>query len=133
FNLYSKKVSNITENQNYLIEAINELELLDHTLLLDGHFCVINEFNNTVRLPSQTFLDLSPKGIILLTDDEAQIYSRLVKRDTIAALDIPTIRKLQQEELICAKEISEMLHIPLCIYRVSDSRVVIDNFVQKLK
>ncbi|MCY9752465.1 hypothetical protein [Paenibacillus larvae] len=68
-----------------------------------------------------------------MTDDEAQIYSRLVKRDTIAALDIPTIRKLQQEELICAKEISEMLHIPLCIYRVSDSRVVIDNFVQKLK
>ncbi|MCM3340592.1 ATP-binding protein [Paenibacillus sp. MER TA 81-3] len=128
----SKRVSHITENQDYLIEAINELELLDTTLLLDGHFCVINEFSNIVRLPIQTFSDLLPRGIILLTDDEAHIHSRLVKRDSIAFIDIDMIRKLQQEELIFAQEISNMLHIPLCIYRVSDNnRAILDDFVEK--
>jgi adenylate kinase len=126
----SKRVGQINENQDFLMQAIEELGLGDTILLLDGHFCVLNKSGEIVKIPEQTYVNLSPIGIILLIDDPESIHKRLTDRDNVQALNIDLIESLQREELSHAKEISSKLQIPLCVYSVQENRSEVDRFIQ---
>lgn len=128
----NKRFEGISENQDILIEAIEELNLNGKVLLLDGHFCLINLDSEVVRVPANTFKNISPKGIILLVDTVDNIHSRLNERDGNAALEKDLIEALQSEEINYGTEIAKSLGIPLLIHPVKESLVKVDELIQKL-
>ncbi len=109
-----KLIGDIDDNQDYLLTAIKRLSGSEKFYLLDGHFCLLNAQDQVQRIQLQTFLDLSPQGIILLTEEPAVIAKRRKNRDGIDR-DIEQIDLFQKEELTYAGEVSERLKIPLFI------------------
>ncbi|MBO8171491.1 MAG: AAA family ATPase [Bacillaceae bacterium] len=110
-----KKVRNINENQNLLLEAINCLDTRDNCLLLDGHFCLINTFGEIRKIPIETFINLSPSAIICCTESPTKIFTRLKERDNIN-YDINFLERYQRIELAYSQEISEKLNVPYFVY-----------------
>ncbi|RJE82779.1 AAA family ATPase [Paenibacillus sp. 1011MAR3C5] len=127
----NKRVEKINENQDYLIDAINELHI-DNVLLLDGHFCLLNEKGEIVKLPKQTFRTLAPVGIILLKDTSEEILARLTKRDSMVAFDKKLVEALQREEIKYANEISSSLGNPLLIHNVNDPYDKVHEFIKSI-
>lgn len=115
----NKKVEHIEENQDFLIEAIDSLDINDSYLLLDGHFCLLNTEGKITRIPEKTFKKLSPIGIVVLVDSEENILLKIENRDGYRH-DITLITSLQQEELTYSKEVSDTLHIPYFLHKMSD-------------
>jgi adenylate kinase len=110
----NKLILDIGGNQPYLLLAVEKLNKQENTYLLDGHFCLLNSFGAVQRIPMQTFIDLSPKAIILLTEKENIIAERRKHRDCIEH-DRNQIYNFQQEELLYVTEVSEIIDIPLFV------------------
>lgn len=66
------------------MKAIKSLSIEEgRWYLLDGHFCLLNNEGIISKIPEETFINLSPRGIILLTDSIENISYRLNDRDNI--------------------------------------------------
>jgi hypothetical protein len=109
-----KKVVNINSNQVLLIEALNKLCESGKEFILDGHFCLVNNDGNISRVSFQTFKDIKPSRIILLTEDPQVIMQRRVERDGIK-LNIKEIEIFQHEECSYAVEVAKKLGCPIII------------------
>lgn len=125
-----KKVKDIKHNQEYLIEAIEELHNEYSTFALDGHFCLLDENGKIVRLPEQTFVDLNPKAIVLLTEEPQIIMNRRKKRDGVD-LCLNQIEEFQDEEVVYAQKIAKMLNIPFMIYRGNENLISTLKFIEE--
>lgn len=126
-----KKISNISSNQNVLIDALTELKISEQHYLLDGHFCLINKHGEVSRIPEETFFDLSPKGIILLIDSVEKIFGRLKQRDKFS-FTVNFLERFQNEELKYSKEIANMLNIPYLVHNSSEHLDDIDSFLKDI-
>ena len=124
-----KLVTDIDDNQRYLIEAINELRFRNVEFLLDGHFCLLNQEGIITRIPINTFTMLSPDAIILLTENPSIIAERRKERDNIEN-SISDIKVFQDEEIKYANEVADLLNIPLMISRGSLDIERIIEFIQ---
>ena len=124
-----KLVTDIDENQLYLLEAIKDLRSNTGDFLLDGHFCLLNQDGIITRIPVSTFTMLAPDLIILLTEEPSIIVKRRKERDNINYL-ISDIKEFQDKEIEYAKEVSELLNIPLIISTGSDDIESIIDFIQ---
>lgn len=109
-----KKVSDIDNNQDYLIQAVEELNLLGQPYLLDGHFCLQDENGKITRISKQVFIDLKPHALILLTEKPEIIIDRRKNRDGLD-VEIAGTEKFQEEERRYSREIALELGIPLYI------------------
>lgn len=109
-----KKVDNINETQNRLITNLKKIIKDDEKYLLDGHYCLLNKDNEPEKIPIQTFIDISPNKLIVVTANPWLIKERLEKRDS-KTYDINLIRKFQELELDYAEEISKILNVQLLI------------------
>ena len=124
-----KLVTDIDENQLYLLEAIKDLRSNTGDFLLDGHFCLLNQDGIITHIPVSTFTMLAPDLIILLTEEPSIIVKRRKERDNINYL-ISDIKEFQDKEIEYAKEVSELLNIPLIISTGSDDIESIIDFIQ---
>lgn len=107
-----KHVSDIDENQSFLLAAVKELRAKDDEFLLDGHFCLLDQTGSITRIPMQTFISLSPDAIVLLTEDPAIIARRRKERDGFEHSP-EDIKAFQDKEMAYANEVAEFLKIPL--------------------
>ena len=109
-----KRVADIDENQLYLLAAVDDLRASLGEFLLDGHFCLLNTEGVITRISLDTFTTLKPDAIILLTEDPEVIAKRRRERDGVEhkAADV---KAFQDEEIAYAKEVSELLSVPLKI------------------
>ncbi|GFZ93929.1 hypothetical protein GCM10008018_45500 [Paenibacillus marchantiophytorum] len=107
-----KRIQDIKSNQMYLLEALDEVE--SNVFLLDGHFCLLDINGIITRIPEQTFIDISPRAIVVLIDSVKEIISRLQARDSHLH-NHSVIKEFQDEEIGYAKIISEKLNVPLII------------------
>lgn len=125
----NKKVLDIDYNQDYLIQAVEELNLLGKPYLLDGHFCLQDESGKITRISKQVFIDLNPHAIILLTEKPEIIIDRRKNRD---GLDVGIVEteKFQEEEMRYSKEIALELGIPLHVSAGADTIDEAINFVK---
>ncbi|MCY9697582.1 ATP-binding protein [Paenibacillus alginolyticus] len=121
-----KRIQDINSNQIYLLEALDEVES-NQVFLLDGHFCLLDINGGITRIPKQTFIDISPRVIVVLIDSVNEIISRLQARDSHVH-NHSVIKEFQDEEISYAKIISEELNVPLFIID-SENR---DNKIQAL-
>ncbi|WP_444943431.1 ATP-binding protein [Microbulbifer sp. ZKSA006] len=128
----SKKVSqNVGKNQNFLITAINEL-VSEQTIILDGHFCLFNKDEEIERIPTQTFMDLSPCAVILMHDEISSVMRRIENRDNTKH-STERFAALQSEEILYGKKITEKLNIPLLIFNFNDDESEIHNLINTIK
>ena len=100
-----KLIPDIDDNQQYLLQAVNELKGSGQNFILDGHFCLLNATGDITRIPYDTFTSLKPDAIILLTEKSEVIAARRRERDGIGA-SIQEIEAFQQEECAYAKEVA---------------------------
>lgn len=111
-----KKTTDIENNQNYLLVAVEELKERNSLFVLDGHFCLWDKEGNITRISEKVFTDLKPDAIVLLVEKPEIIVERRRKRDGIE-IDFNQTCKFQEAEITYAKEIAKKLNVPLKILR----------------
>lgn len=125
-----KKTGDIDDNQNYLLEAVEKLKELNPYFVLDGHFCLLDKEGTITRIPEQTFIDLQPEAIVLLTEDVEIIAKRRMDRDGIE-IDLEETQKFQDAEITYATEIAQKLGVPIKISAESDDFQSIIDFIKE--
>ena len=93
--------------------------------LLDGHFCLLNADGEITRIPEDTFTQLNPDAIVLLTEDPDIIAQRRFQRDHVEHKP-SEIAQFQNAEIEYAKEVAKKLNVPL---KVSYGSKDIDNTI----
>lgn len=127
----NKKVSNVIENQNILLESINKYFDNSQYNLLDGHFCLLDSAGNITKVPLETFESLRLKFIIILVDEEEEILKRLVNRDTrYYSLDF--IKEFQHKEVHYAQEIAEHLKVSFKIINARFEKGKMLDYISKV-
>jgi adenylate kinase len=106
-----KKTSDLDDNQLALIRAVGQRRLTHPHILLDGHFVLRNAQGILTPLATSVFKELHPTGVILLTEDESIIASRLALRDK-GTPDIQAISELAAAELTHAQAVCTELKLP---------------------
>lgn len=103
-----KKVSDVDKNQDILIQGINNF-VSETNFILDGHFVLLGSDGQPIDIPEKTFVDLSPKQLILLSLDVDTIYERLKFRGNIISQE--TLGQLQNKEVAQCYYISKILDV----------------------
>lgn len=112
-----KKVSNVKENQEILLAALNEeQDKRQSDIVLDGHLCIINAKDEVERIPEYFFERGSIDGIILLQDEAWAISDRVKNRDGQQVIT-SYIDKIQEEEREFAKYLKSTYGIEYEIVR----------------
>ena len=111
----NKRVENVADNQSALIEQLVFEKKHHNRLLLDGHYCLINNKNKFEPIDIDVFRRINPSIFILLKDCPYEIARRLKSRDG-KRWDQPFIEQFQKTEEQHAQYISHELNIPLQIF-----------------
>lgn len=112
----NKTVLNIESNQLILAEELSRYQTDCRTILLDGHFCLLNATSGIQDVPLETFKAISPHAIILLTDEPASIAARLSNRDDYS-YGMELIAKLQAREIERANFVSQSLCVVIIVIK----------------
>lgn len=115
-NFEEKKVKNIQQNQEILIEEIQKIQSHETDFILDGHLCLINSYGKVERIPTEVFEKLNIKSLVVIVDSVKKIKQRMEKRDDIN-WGYRFIDSFQKEEVKYAKELSEKLGLNLRIIK----------------
>ena len=126
-----KKVDNIRDNQNMLLESVKCFLDNDKVYLLDGHFSLIDSDNFIQEIPIEVFELLGIRGIIILFDYEEKILERLKGRDN-RDYSLQFIRNFQEKEISYAKQVAEKIKVPIRIIDISKEESDITFSVKKL-
>jgi adenylate kinase len=110
----SKFIPDIDENQQFLIDAVNELNATSPRYLLDGHFCLLDGDGAITRIAAQTFSAIQPDAIVVLTESPEVIAERRQTRDEIVH-STSELEQFQSNEINYAKEIAALLSIPIYV------------------
>jgi len=108
----NKKVDDFEVTQDRLLNGIRSNISPDKLTLLDGHFCLLNREGIPEKIEEQTFIDINPILIAIVTEDVNTIHERLEYRDG-NTYDLNILDKMQQLEYSQAKIVSSLLTIPL--------------------
>ena len=108
----NKNVDDFEVTQNRLLHGIRSNITPEKLTLVDGHFCLLNREGTPEKIEEQTFLDINPILIAIVTEDVNTIHERLENRDG-KRYDLKILEKMQQIEYSQAKIVSKLLTIPL--------------------
>ncbi len=108
----NKKVKNIPDTQSRLILGLTNTVQKLKKYLLDGHYCLLNNDNEIVNIPLNTFEKINPISLNLILGDISEIKKRLESRDN-KPYEYALLERLQNEELTYAKHLSKKLGITL--------------------
>lgn len=107
----NKNVDDFEVTQNRLLNGIKSNITFEKLTLLDGHFCLLNRLGNPEKIQEQTFLDINPILIAIVTEDLNTIQERLKNRDG-KRYDLDLLHRMQQLEYSQAKIVSNILSTP---------------------
>lgn len=106
----NKQVANISDNQEILINALNDIK---EDLLLDGHFVLINQYDELTEIDGEVFKKMDIDAIILVENTieiiEERFKSRSGKEMNVNLSDFLT------REHSHAQHIANKYNIPLII------------------
>ena len=111
----SKKVGDITDNQAKLIRQLRIKKKSHNHILLDGHYCLIDDSKRICQIESDVFQKINPSCLFLLKGSPIKIASRLSRRDSMEWTE-EFIEEFQKYEESHAKQLSFGLRIPLHIF-----------------
>lgn len=113
----TKHVTNKSENQRNLIEAVSEILSKEKRIILDGHFCIVNRQLEVVELPRFVYKELSIERIITLTANTDDIIINLKSRDNSDYSSV-LIREMKLREEEISKQVALELEVPRLKYKV---------------
>jgi len=88
------------------------------SILLAGHFCIVNREGGVETLPEDVFEKLQIEKIILLEADVETIIKHLRQRDAKMYSD-HIVTSLLSTERTLATRIAQKLGCPLCIHQMT--------------
>lgn len=126
-----KRVWDIKDNQNILLEAIKLFLEEDKDYLLDGHFCLIDSDNYIREIPETVFEALGILAIIILTNNENIILERLKLRDD-NDYSLEFIQVFQEKEIAYGKYVANKIKVPIKVIDISKEEVDIASSIKEL-
>jgi len=111
-----KRVSDVRNNQDVLVEAFQAIPVGDSFLLLDGHFCLLDSTQKYRESRSETFRDLAPLAALVVHDEVQQVQHRLESRDG-NSYSVELLTALQDAELSHAEDVCSDIGIELLSVR----------------
>ena len=109
-----KATSGIANNQRLLVAEFRKIAKRYSSILLDGHFCLLNKSGQIEILPVQVFKELSIGKIVIIQSPPPLIYERLLNRDgSTHQLSISDIGSFQEAEIAHAQVVANTFHLPL--------------------
>lgn len=116
----SKAVLDVGGNQVLLIRSIQKVsEKYPGTIIIDGHFTLLNSEGNIETISVDVYRSLSLEGIVVFQDDPKEITQRLVNRDNVIS-NSDFIEMHQCLELDQAKRVAVELDVPINILKAFD-------------
>lgn len=115
----SKAVKDIDGDQQLLIQAVSKIRTSGESLLLDGHFAVLNSEHLPTALVTNVFANLNIDAIIAIFDEPAFIAARMTIRDGINKNE-SDVNALQSLELDRARQVASELNLPLVTLKAFD-------------
>lgn len=115
-----KRVADVRDNQRLLVDAVVKLRATVPTMLLDGHYSVINASDDVEAIPLEVFRSISPSMLLLISADPVQVSERLEQRDERRYMPSMLTFYAQREEAQ-ARLVSRELEIPLAVLKVGSS------------
>lgn len=116
---YKKRVSEISKNQEILVEQVKKLREETGDFILDGHMCLMNQKGNIEFIDERIFRALNIECIEVLVDNPRNICERLSLRDGDSWGE-KQIEKFQDSEVSYAKKIAKSLEIDFRIIKQLD-------------
>jgi len=113
----TKSVSDKNINQKILIKSVKQKLSQNNSILLAGHFCILDKKNQIEYLPEFVFQELNISKIILLEADIQKIIHNLSSRDN-KIYTPELIEALMKSESLQAFKVSQYLNIPLIVHRM---------------
>lgn len=110
----NKKIKNVADNQDRLIIGLKSIVKESSFYFLDGHYCLLNKEEVIVKVPMETFKQINAPLLCLIVGDIADIKRRLEERDK-RSYSTALLERMQVAEIDYAKEVSEILDVPLSI------------------
>lgn len=109
----NKQTKDINRNQEILTQAVNSIHTQNKSMLLDGHFILINTTGDFISINPIVFKNLNIDGIVLIENDQNVIEKRLSERDRgLVSFNIERMLTLEKEQaLLVANSYSIPLEI----------------------
>lgn len=127
-----KTVGDIGDNQKRLLRGLDEKRRTCSSLLLDGHFCLLNGRGDIESIGMEVFRDIAPSAIALIEGDPEAVRQRLRERDG-RDYSMELIGEFARRERDHATAVSEGPKIPMLRFRAGDSsKLIIEFFTQAL-
>lgn len=102
-----KRVTDVDANQRALVAAIRRYNGFGTRLLLDGHFVLLGEADEMIRLEVDVFAALRLNGVILVETDPLTVAQRIADRDkrqvSIEYLQAFMYAERDQAQMVCAQ------------------------------
>lgn len=124
-----KRVEDVENNQNILLNALKRYTDCDKLMLLDGHFCLINKELQLREVPLETFKTLGIAQIVVLTNDPQVILNRLQDRDKNSMYSLEFITMFQEREISWAKYVGKQCNIEVSVVDLRSN----DNCTEHIK
>ena len=121
----NKLVKDISDTQDRLIRGLQKKVNPYKKYILDGHFCLFDSNGKVNPVPLDTFLQISPVLVSVITSDPEIITKRLEDRDG-RKYHISTIKKMQNTEIEHAQLVAERLKVSF-IELSDDVSILIDK------
>lgn len=117
--LNNKKIKDVNENQDRLIFGLTNLIKKDIYYLLDGHYCLLNNDNEIVNIPLNTFKSIKPISLNVIVGEIDEIKTNLENRDN-KSYDYNLLEEMQEQELLYAKQLSQRFGLKLNVGSKND-------------
>ena len=102
----NKRINQVNENQQYLIQALQKLSFTQTPILLEGHSCLLNKQLAVERISPDVFQQMNISAIIL--------QKRLLRRDN-TSYTLTELSALQEAEQVYSHHLAHLLQCPLLI------------------
>ena len=127
----NKFVADKEKNQDILADCVSKILQTRKSIILAGHFCIVNKQGKVDRLPDQVFTNLQISKIILLESIPSIIMEHLSARDG-KNYSLELLKDLSFQERECAKTVSNFLQCPLIIHQMRYTEEAIEFLEHKL-
>lgn len=114
----NKVVVDKDNNQVLLTERVRELNRENKQIILAGHFCIFNAYNDVEVLSESVYSALNITQIVLLESDIQTIVANLRRRDgkDYAKKNVSTLIEKERKQ---SERISMLLKCPLNVYKMT--------------
>ena len=124
-----KATGEVLSNQDRLIAALDVRRRAGGIVLLDGHFCLLDNTYSVVPLPVRVFERINPSAMVLVEATDTEVVDRRAQRDG-KQMDAGLVQRLLQSEREHSHAIAQALGVPLMLV---NSSTPVDTIVDHLR